>query len=111
MKRLNNFFILLVLFLTADFFLSFYAMGAQDFEKAATLKLNQKWTGDFEQMVQNRVIRVLIPYSKTFYFLDKGTQRGAAYEIVKEFEKTINRQLKTHHLKVNIIFIPTSRKR
>jgi DNA-binding MarR family transcriptional regulator len=29
------------------------------------------------------MIRVLTVYSKTFYFVDKGTQRGAVYEFVR----------------------------
>jgi len=92
-------------------FLPFSVPAAQDFEKTAKLKVNEKWTGDFEQMLDNRLIRVLIPYSKTFYFLDGGRQRGAAYELVKEFEKTINKRLKTRHLKLHVLFIPTSRER
>ena len=92
-------------------FLPFHTFAVQDFEEAASLEVNKKWLGDFEKMVDNRLIRVLIPYSKTFYFLDKATQRGASYEMVKVFEKTINKQLKTRHLKVNVLFIPTSRDR
>ena len=92
-------------------FLPFHTFAVQDFEEVASLEVNKKWLGDFEKMVDNRLIRVLIPYSKTFYFLDKATQRGASYEMVKVFEKTINKQLKTRHLKVNVLFIPTSRDR
>jgi membrane-bound lytic murein transglycosylase MltF len=60
-------------------------------------------------MVKRKYIRVLVPYSKTFYFIDNGTQRGATYELVKAFEKKINQELKTRHLKFHAIFIPTSR--
>ena len=86
-------------------------VGDEQFEEAITQAINQKWSGDYEQMVQRRFIRFLIPYSKTFYFFDKATQRGATYELGKLFEKTINKQLKTRHLKVSVIFIPTSRER
>jgi hypothetical protein len=41
---------------------------------------NRKWTGDFDGMLKDRVIRVLVAYSKTFYFLDHGRQRGLDYE-------------------------------
>jgi membrane-bound lytic murein transglycosylase MltF len=37
---------------------------------------NRKWTGDFGGMLKDRVIRVLVAYSKTFYFIDQGRQRG-----------------------------------
>ena len=38
------------------------------------------WTGDLDGMIARRVIRVLTVYSKTFYFVDKGIQRGATYD-------------------------------
>ena len=75
------------------------------------LSLNEKWTGDFDGMTERRVIRALVPYSKTFYFLDGATQRGLEYELLKEFEKYINKSLKTKHLKVDVIVIPTKRDR
>ena len=65
--------LVLALSLAISIFLPFYVFAAQDLEKAVIQSVNQKWTGDFEQMVDNRVIRVLIPYSKTFYFLDGAT--------------------------------------
>jgi hypothetical protein len=41
---------------------------------------NRKWTGDFDSMLKDRIIRVLVAYSKTFYFIDQGRQRGLDYE-------------------------------
>jgi len=110
-KTIYRTMLVLALSLAISIFLPFYVFAAQDLEKAMTQSVNQKWTGDFEQMVDNRIIRVLIPYSKTFYFLDKAAQKGATYELVKEFEKSVNKQLKTRHLTVQVIFIPTSRDR
>ena len=46
---------------------------------------NRKWAGDFDGMLKDRVIRVLVAYSKTFYFLDQGRQRGLDYDLLKEF--------------------------
>jgi hypothetical protein len=34
------------------------------------------WTGDLDLMIERRDIRVLTVYSKTFYFVNKGVQRG-----------------------------------
>ena len=36
----------------------------------------EPWTGDLEGMIERGFIRVLTVYSKTFYFVDKGVQRG-----------------------------------
>jgi len=78
-------------------------------EGLADEHIRYKRTGDYDVMVQERVVRVLVPYSKTFYFLDGGTQLGLTYEALKNFEKFINNRQKTKTLKINVIFIPTPR--
>jgi membrane-bound lytic murein transglycosylase MltF len=65
--------------------------------------------GNFDEMVQHGTIRALVVYSKTFYFLDRGRQHGISYEVLKEFEKFVNKKLKTKTLKVQFVFIPVSR--
>ena len=67
------------------------------------------WIGDFDGMAKRRMIRALVVYSKTFYFLDQGRQRGATYELLKQFEKLINKRLKTKTLKLRVLFIPVRR--
>ena len=42
--------------------------------------------GDLDQMIKRRRVRVLVVYSKTFYFLDRGRQRGTAYDTMRAFE-------------------------
>ena len=68
-----------------------------------------RWTGDLDKMIARRQIRVLLVYSKTFYFLDRGRQRGATYDFMRIFEDDLNRRLKTGHLRVQVIFIPVGR--
>jgi ABC-type amino acid transport substrate-binding protein len=70
---------------------------------------NRKWVGDFDGMLKDRVIRVLVAYSKTFYFLDHGRQRGLAHDLLKEFEKFINKKYKTKSLQVHVVFYPVPR--
>jgi membrane-bound lytic murein transglycosylase MltF len=48
--------------------------------------------GDFDQMLERRVIRVLVPYSRTLFFNDKGRERGVAAELVREFERYVNQK-------------------
>ncbi len=67
------------------------------------------WIGDFDGMAERREIRALVVYSKTFYFLDQGRQRGATYELLKQFEKFVNKKLKTKTLKFRVLFIPVKR--
>jgi len=75
------------------------------------IKLDQKWAGDFNGMVERRTIRALVPYSKTFYFLDGADQRGLTYEMLKQFEKFLNKQINTKVLDIKVIIVPTKRDR
>jgi len=76
--------------------------------KKALLK-NEPWTGDFDKMTEKRQIRVLVTYSKTFYFLDRGQQRGLTYDLLEEFEKYVNKKIKAKTLKINVVYIPVRR--
>jgi membrane-bound lytic murein transglycosylase MltF len=73
------------------------------------------WTGDLAGMIKRGRIRVLTVYSKTFYFVNKGLQRGATYDFVLAFEEDLNKRLakekklKHKHLKVQVVFIPVAR--
>src|SRR5262245_18981538 len=82
-------------------------------EPAAVMPIEQlvaeRWTGDLDEMRRRRVIRVLVTYSKTFYFLDGAQQRGLTYEQVKGFEEFLNARLQTEPLRINVVFIPVAR--
>jgi membrane-bound lytic murein transglycosylase MltF len=78
----------------------------------ATIPVEQvtaKWTGDLDGMIKRRMIRMLVPYSKTYYFVDKGAQYGVAYELGRKFEEELNARLKSGHMKVQVVFVPVSR--
>ncbi len=77
----------------------------------SVLKLNEKWAGDFDEMSERNLIRALVPFSKTFYFLDGGDQRGLTYDLLREFENFINRELNRKTLRVRLVVIPTRRDR
>jgi len=69
----------------------------------------RRWTGDLDGMIKRRVIRILTVYSKTYYFVDRGIQRGLAYDLGQLFEADLNKKLKTKHLRVNVVFVPVNR--
>ena len=48
--------------------------------------------GDFDQMLERRVIRVYAPYSRSLYFVDKGRERGIAVELMRDFERWLNKK-------------------
>jgi membrane-bound lytic murein transglycosylase MltF len=57
--------------------------------------VTKPWTGDLDGMIARRVIRILTPYSRTHYFVDKGRPRGLVYDAAQKLEEDINGQLKT----------------
>jgi membrane-bound lytic murein transglycosylase MltF len=69
----------------------------------------RKWTGDLDGMIQRRMIRILVTYSKTHYFVDKGTQRGITYDFGRIFEDDLNKKLKKKHIRIHVFFVPVSR--
>ena len=51
---------------------------------------NKPWLGDFDKLLQRRLIRVYAPFSPSLYFSDKGRERGLAVELVRDFERYLN---------------------
>ena len=100
---------LAIMFIAALLCLTAAAAAAQKTQPDEFISLDEKWLGDFGGMAKRREIRVLVVYSKTFYFMDQGRQRGATYELLKQFEKFINKKLKTKTLKLRVLFIPVRR--
>ena len=69
------------------------------------------WTGDFDEMLTRRYIRVLVASSKTQYYVVKGIEHGTSYEVMKAFEDWVNRKYpqKTKNLRLHVVFVPVSR--
>ena len=67
------------------------------------------FTGDFDGMAKRRLVRILVPYSKTIYFIDKGAQYGTAVEFGRELEKVLNQDRKREIEHIRVAFIPTAR--
>jgi membrane-bound lytic murein transglycosylase MltF len=78
-------------------------------------EIMKPWTGDLDGMIDRGFIRVLTVYSKTFYFVTKGVQRGGVPDIFRVFEEDLNKKLakegklKHKHLKVRVVFVPVAR--
>ena len=72
---------------------------------------NKPWKGDFDGMLERRIIRILAPYSRTLFFTDKGRERGLTAELARDFEQYINRKYKKQLQKrpITVVIIPTTR--
>jgi membrane-bound lytic murein transglycosylase MltF len=66
--------------------------------------------GDLDSIIARGYIRVLVPYSKTYYYVEGMKRFGLAFELVNLFEKELNKKLKYYPPKIRVIFIPVSRK-
>ena len=67
------------------------------------------WSGDFDGMLERRTVRVLVPYSRTLFFNDKGAQRGMVADSLKDFEAFLNRKHKLKARPITVVALPTTR--
>lgn len=80
------------------------------FEQGDDLELAlQPWTGDYDGMVERRMVRILVPYSTTHFFLDGAAQRGVVAAAGRELQREINRREGLRVRQVHVVFIPVSR--
>ncbi len=76
---------------------------------ALSLPLNfERRTGDLDEMVKRRNIRVLVLLNPIGFFYDKGMPRGAVYEALEEFQKFVNKKLNTGTLGVKVTYLPVA---
>lgn len=105
--------ILLLLFLVITLWPSVFVHGA--FTAASTpddlLAHGVVFKGDFDEMVQRKFIRFLIPYNRAYFFFDGAQPKGISYEKAMLFEEFINKKLKKGTLKVQVLVIPTPREK
>ena len=102
---------ILILFLLAVTVLAGSTVRHASAEGSAVPKytIREVIRNDFDEMVKYREIRVLVVSSKTYFFLDRGTQRGITHDFLKEFEKFVNKKIQAKTLKTHIVFIPVAR--
>jgi len=69
------------------------------------------WRGDLDGMIERRMVRALVAPSRMQYWIDRGRQVGAEYELLKKFEEELNGRYKRagKHIRINVHFIPTAR--
>jgi membrane-bound lytic murein transglycosylase MltF len=80
------------------------APGA-DLKRIAPL-LSAESTADLDTMRRRGVIRVLVSFKKTEYFIVNGQQRGFEYELMEQYEKYLNKGDKKGQLRFDIVYIP-----
>jgi membrane-bound lytic murein transglycosylase MltF len=85
------------------------AVRAQAPEDVLTLPRTLTMTGDFDSMLEHRIVRILVVPSKTFFFLNKADTMGLIAETGQEFEKWINKRHAKPPFDIKVVFVPTRR--
>ncbi len=68
-----------------------------------------RWTGDIDDIQKRKVLRALVSYSKTDYFLDGARERGFEYELLQQFEKFLNKREGSKTVKIKLLIIPVAK--
>ena len=85
------------------------AQGLAELERSFR---TQRLTGDLDAIRKRGYIRVLVPYSKTFFFYEGARPMGLAYEFMESFARELRKRPgggKPFHL--TVIYLPTARDR
>jgi membrane-bound lytic murein transglycosylase MltF len=69
------------------------------------------WLGDLDGMLNRGRLRVLLPFSRTFFFRENGQNLGLSAEILKRYERFLNDQVILGDKKMEVIFLPTPQER
>jgi membrane-bound lytic murein transglycosylase MltF len=82
--------------------------GLDELERGArTLRL----TGDLDAIFERGYIRVLVPFSKTFFFYEGARPRGLAYEFMEEFAKELRKSQADNPTRFMVFYLPMPRDR
>ncbi len=101
----------LIIWLTLNLFIC-YSSHTQSYAVVDDFNVAlQPWQGDYDGMVERRMVRIVVPYSLTHFFLDGATQRGISAAMGRELEREINRREGLRTRLVHVVFIPVPRSR
>ncbi|WP_319521905.1 transglycosylase SLT domain-containing protein [uncultured Desulfosarcina sp.] len=73
--------------------------------------LGERYVDDLDGLLERRYIRVLTTYNRTNFFLAGGKPRGFEYDLLKEYQKDLNKNIPRRELQVVLEFIPVARDR
>ncbi|MEM7023144.1 MAG: lytic transglycosylase F [Pseudomonadota bacterium] len=66
----------------------------------------QRWTGDFDGLRERKVIRVLVTYNRTNFFIENGRERGFEYELIQQLADFLNRDLGADEQPFTVVTLP-----
>ncbi len=69
-------------------------------------RASRTFTGELNAMRKRRMVRVLVSYSRTDFFVDAGRPRGFECELFLEYEKFLNQGVSRRDFQMNVVFVP-----
>jgi len=69
----------------------------------------EPWHGEWEGMVERRLIRAVVPFGGYHFYYEAGMPRGATWELLQRFEQHVNETLGRRNIKVYVVAIPVNR--
>ena len=76
-------------------------------QNSITERINDSFIGDLKDIRQRRILRVLVSYNRTNFFNTVKGQRGLEYDLLKAYEKYLNRGPRKERYKTHIMFLAT----
>ncbi len=67
----------------------------------------ETWLGDLDGMLKRGQLRVLLPFSRTFFFQENDQELGLSAEIFQRYEQFLHDQVVLGNKKMKLIFLPT----
>ncbi|MDX1401203.1 MAG: transporter substrate-binding domain-containing protein, partial [Kiloniellales bacterium] len=68
--------------------------------------LSEPYKGDLPQLVEKGVIRVLVSFDRTNFFVKNGAPSGFEYDLIQEYRKYLRKKLPNKAWPVTFVFIP-----
>ncbi|MEM7169738.1 MAG: transporter substrate-binding domain-containing protein [Pseudomonadota bacterium] len=68
--------------------------------------LQMTFTGDLDEIIQRRVLRILVTYNKTNFFIADGQPRGFEYDLLQQYKDYLKTRVKPRSWPTVFMFIP-----
>ena len=68
-------------------------------------RINDVFIGDLKEIRKRRILRVLVSYNRTNFFLTLKGQRGLEHDLVQAYIKYLNRGPRKEHYQTHVVFL------
>lgn len=65
-----------------------------------------KFTGDLQEMYKRHMIRALVSYNRTNFFISNGAGKGFEYELLEQYKIFVNKKLSRRQIRTEFVYIP-----